>query len=98
MIRIPEPIQVSSYAGSSGDELPRAFESPSTGRLQVVQVINRWHQQDTHRRQKDYFRVLASDEETYILYRDRSLDLWFLEKGGSQSRSGFSHPAGPTVE
>lgn len=83
MMRIPEPIQVSSYAGSRGEETPRAFDSSSTGRLAVLHVLERWYQQGVQREQKDYFRVLASDGETYILYRDRFLDLWFLEKGGS---------------
>ncbi|MFQ5656437.1 MAG: hypothetical protein ACE5G5_02770 [Candidatus Methylomirabilales bacterium] len=93
MIRIPEPIQVLTYAGSRGDERPRAFAS-STGALDVVQILERWYQQDLGRRQKDYFRVLASDGETYILYRDRSLDLWFLETRGSPPRGGGPHEAG----
>jgi hypothetical protein len=76
---IPEPIQVSCYAGSRGGEAPRAFRSSITGRLVVVRILKRWVQQDLRRMQKEYFHVLASNAETYILYRDRSLDLWFLE-------------------
>jgi hypothetical protein len=76
---IPEPIQVSCYAGSRGADAPRAFRSSTTGRLIVVRILKRWLQQDLRRVQKEYFQVLASNAETYILYRDHALDLWFLE-------------------
>ncbi|KRT70330.1 MAG: hypothetical protein XU15_C0005G0061 [candidate division NC10 bacterium CSP1-5] len=79
VMAIPEPIQVSCYAGSRGVEAPRAFRSPTAGRLVVVRILKRWLQEDLRRVQKEYFQVLASNAETYILYRDCSLDLWFLE-------------------
>lgn len=80
---IPEPIQVSSYAGTKGQETPRAFQSSGAGRLVVLEVLERWVQQDFQRIQKEYFRILASDGKVYLIYRDRSLDLWFLERGDS---------------
>jgi len=83
---IPEPIQVSSYAGSRGEETPRAFHSATGGHLVVVRVISRWYQEDLRRVQKEYFQFLASNGETYILYRDCSLDLWFLEGKDPESR------------
>jgi hypothetical protein len=76
---IPEPIQVSCYAGARGGETPRAFKSSTAGQLGVVQVLERWVREVSRRVQKEYFRILASDGRIYILYRDRSLDLWFLE-------------------
>jgi len=79
VMAIPELIQVSCYAGSRGAEAPRAFRSSTAGQLDVVHILKRWVQEDFQRVQKEYFEVLASDGETYILYRDRSLDLWFLE-------------------
>lgn len=82
-MQMPEPIEVSSYAGSRGEETPRAFSSSGTGRLVVVQVLERGHQEGVHRARKEYFTVLASDGKIYTLYRDSTLDLWFLEKGGS---------------
>lgn len=80
---IPEPIQVSSYAGTKGQETPRAFQSSGAGRLVVVEILERWVEQDSRRIQKEYFRILASDGKVYIIYRDRSLDLWFLERVSS---------------
>ena len=80
MMGISEPIQVSSYAGSKGEETPRAFHSSTAGQIVVVHVIERWVQESVQREQKEYFRVLASDGQIYTLYRDRFLDLWFLEK------------------
>ncbi|MFQ5848722.1 MAG: hypothetical protein ACE5IQ_13760 [Candidatus Methylomirabilales bacterium] len=82
-MQIPEPIQVSSYAGARGEETPRAFSTSTTGRLVVVQVLERACQEGVHRERKEYFTVLASDGKIYTLYRDSTLDLWFLEKGGS---------------
>ena len=79
VMAIPEPIQVSCYAGSRGVEAPRAFRSPTAGRLVVVRILKRWIQEDLRRMQKEYFQALASNGETYILYRDCSLPLWFLE-------------------
>ncbi len=78
---------VSSYAESKGEETPRAFDSPSAGRLAVVRVLDRWYQQGVTREQKEYFRVVASDGRTYYLYRDCSLDLWFLEQRGSHEEA-----------
>lgn len=79
-MRMSEPIQVSSYSGSRGEETPRAFRSSSTGRVLVAQVLERWYQEGMQRELKEYFRVLASDGGIYTLYRDSSLDLWFLEQ------------------
>ncbi|MFQ5960053.1 MAG: hypothetical protein ACE5MG_01565 [Candidatus Methylomirabilales bacterium] len=81
---MPEPIQVSCYAGSRGEEAPRTFLSATSGQLLVIEIIERWVRQDVQRRQKEYFRVLASDGRIYVLYRDRSLDLWFLEQVDSK--------------
>lgn len=83
MMGFPEPIQVSSHAGSRGEETPRTFCSSTTDRVEVVRVLERWIQEGLQRGQKEYFRVLASDGQIYILYRDRSLDLWFMEQTGS---------------
>jgi hypothetical protein len=79
---MPEPIQVSCYAGSKGGEAPRAFRAPDARHLAVVEILNRWVQEDLQRVRKEYFQVRASDGETYLLYRDHSLDLWFLERTG----------------
>lgn len=76
---LPEPIQVSCYAGSRGEETPRDFRTATAGRLLVVRVLGHWLQEGERRGHKDYFRIIASDGKTYTIYRDRSLDLWFLE-------------------
>lgn len=82
MTALPQPIHVSSYAGSKGEETPRAFHSSPAGRLVVVRVLERWIQEEIQGTRKEYFRVRGSDGETYVLYRDQDLDLWFLEQKG----------------
>ena len=42
VMAIPEPLQVSCYAGSRGVEAPRAFRSSTAGQLDVVHILKRW--------------------------------------------------------
>ncbi len=77
---MPEPIHVSCYAGSRDEETPREFRTAAAGRLVVVELLGRWLQEGHRRGHKEYFRIIASDGKIYIIYRDRSLDLWFLER------------------
>jgi hypothetical protein len=86
IMTIPEPIQVSCYAGGRGGETPRAFRSSGRPELAVARVLTRWIQEDLRRVQKEYFEVLASDSATYRLYRDVALDLWFCEREAPEGK------------
>ena len=65
-------IVVESYAGYRGEQEPRAFTIGSR-RLEVVSVEDRWSGPDYR-----YFRVRASDGDTYVLRRDDAADAWTL--------------------
>ena len=65
-------IFVECYAGYRGEQEPRAFTIGGR-RLQVVSVEDRWTGQDYR-----YFKVTASDGDTYVLRHDESADGWTL--------------------
>lgn len=77
-------IAVECYAGYRGEEEPRAFVL-GTRRLEVTAIQDRWVAPD-HR----YFKVAASDGDTYILRHDEQTGAWTL----GAFRRGIERPAG----
>ena len=65
-------IRAECYAGYRGEEEPRAFWLGER-RLQVVSLLDRWLDPE-HR----YFKVAASDGNTYILRHDEARAEWEL--------------------
>jgi len=65
-------LRVECYAGYRGDEEPRAF-ALGERRLEVREILDRWLAPD-HR----YFKVAASDGDTYILRHDNTTGEWTL--------------------
>ncbi|MDH4067210.1 MAG: hypothetical protein OEW19_22645 [Acidobacteriota bacterium] len=65
-------IQVECYAGYRGDEEPRAF-ALGARRLEVVEIRDRWQGTDYR-----YFKVSASDGDTYVLHHDERSGEWAL--------------------
>ncbi len=65
-------LRVESYAGYRGDEEPRAF-ALGARRLEVNAILDRWLAPD-HR----YFKVAASDGDTYVLRHDDATGEWTL--------------------
>ena len=65
-------LRVECYAGYRGDEEPRAF-ALGERRLEVLEILDRWLAPD-HR----YFKVAASDGDTYILRHDNVTGEWTL--------------------
>ncbi|MCC6610522.1 MAG: hypothetical protein IT515_12735 [Burkholderiales bacterium] len=66
------PVTVECYAGYRGEEEPRAF-TLGERRLEVAAIQDRWLAPD-HR----YFKVAASDGDTYILRHDAQTGEWTL--------------------
>lgn len=69
-------LRVECYAGHRAEEEPRAFTTGER-RLEVRSVLDRWVGPDYR-----YFRVAASDGNTYILRRDDVRDEWELSAFG----------------
>jgi hypothetical protein len=65
-------IHVECYAGHRGQQEPRAF-SLGERRLQVTSILDRWLAPEYR-----YFKVAASDGNTYILRHDETRDEWEL--------------------
>jgi hypothetical protein len=63
-------IRVSCYEGYTSDETPRSFCLGDRW-LEVVEILDRWRGED-----HEYFRLVASDGNRYILRRDRVRDEW----------------------
>ena len=63
-------IRVECYAGYRGEETPRCLFFDDRA-LEVTEVLDRWFGAD-HR----YFKVLGSDEATYILRQDIPTHNW----------------------
>ena len=72
-------LQVECYAGYRGEQEPRVF-SLGERRLEVLSILDRWLAPE-HR----YFKVAASDGDTYVLRHDQASGEWTLgayRKGG----------------
>ena len=65
-------IQVECYAGYRGEETPRYIQM-ATNRIEVREIVDRWLSPD-HR----YFKVIGSDDATYIIRHDTSAWQWEL--------------------
>lgn len=65
-------LKVECYAGYRGEQEPRAF-IVGERRLDVVAIQDRWLAPD-HR----YFRVTASDGDTWVLRHDEASGDWTL--------------------
>jgi hypothetical protein len=77
-------IQVECYAGYRGEETPR-FIRMATYKIEVKEVVDRWIAPD-HR----YFKVIGSDDATYIIRHESAT--WQWELVFYQSAGGFTKP------
>jgi hypothetical protein len=65
-------IQVECYAGYRGEETPRRI-CMATYKIEVREIVDRWLSPD-HR----YFKILGSDDATYIIRHDTQNWQWEL--------------------
>lgn len=72
--QLPKKVEVIAYSGYKANERPLFFFLEQT-RLEVRDIIDRWYGVDN-----DYFKVLASDGNVYLLKWQRLLDVWLLVK------------------
>jgi len=66
-------VTVQSYAGYRAEERPRSF-TIGGHRYEVDEILDRWFGPD-----HSYFKVRASDGNTYLLRYDFTADVWTLE-------------------
>ncbi len=65
-------IQVECYDGYRGEETPRCIRM-ATYKIEVREIVDRWLSPD-HR----YFKILGSDDATYIIRHDTATWQWEL--------------------
>lgn len=71
-------INVSSYAGYKGEEMPRSFMMDGRS-IDVIEVARMWTEEDRiTRRKKRFFRVQGRDSHRYDLYYDEESMAWYL--------------------
>jgi hypothetical protein len=73
-------VGVECYAGSMGEETPRAIQIGG-GRIEVAEVVDRWLAPG-HR----YFKLLGKDGDTYLVRNDVVTGKWELtmfQRGGA---------------
>jgi len=83
-------IQVDCYAGYRGEETPRRIRM-ADNKIDVREIVDRWLSPD-HR----YFKVIGSDDATYII-RHNPLE-WQWELVFYQSAEGISREIGECGE
>lgn len=71
-----EEVEVSTYSGYKADERPLDFFWGGR-RLVVEEILGRWCGPED-----DFFKVLAHNERTYLLKRERTTDIWYVVPNG----------------
>lgn len=75
-----EKIQIISYSGYKGDEMPRAFVLHSEV-INVVKILNMWVEESLiDKQRKRFFKVRGSDGYEYKIYYDEKTNEWYLAK------------------
>lgn len=72
-----ERIDVISYSGRKGDELPATFILRGL-RIDVLEILEHWIEEGlVDRVRKRYFKVKGSDGNTHRIYYDEDKGGWF---------------------
>jgi hypothetical protein len=66
-------MKVECYAGYKGEQYPKRFTLGEQV-LEVAEVEDQWYSPSSQ-----YFRVLASDGNIYVLRHDQEKDTWTLD-------------------
>ena len=73
------PIRVECWSGYKADEYPKCFYLENA-RIEIAEIADRWYQGDFSPEWpvSDYFKVVTSDGEQFILKHELHTDKWFL--------------------
>lgn len=74
-------VEVISYAGHKGEEIPRSFIIDGEN-VEVLEILRMWLEEGYESRERRrFFRVRGSDGYLHTLYFDEKSREWFLAKG-----------------
>ena len=73
------PVEVECHSGYKADEYPKCIILANK-RLDVAKVTDRWYHGDANPEfpVSDYFKVLTTDGENYIIKHELIDDKWYL--------------------
>lgn len=74
---IDEMLEVITYSGYRGEEVPRGF-SLHEKRVEVVEILDTWIEEDfTNKVRKRFFKVKGKDGDTHQIYYNEKTLAWF---------------------
>lgn len=78
MIRLI-PIKAECHSGFKADEYPKCFYVDNN-RIEIQEITDRWYQGDNNPEWpvSNYFKVIATDGQQYIIKHDLEKDTWYL--------------------
>lgn len=78
---IDEILEVVTYSGYRGEEVPREF-SLHEKRVEVVEILNTWIEEDfANKVRKRFFKVKGKDRDTHqIYYNEKTLTWFYVQK------------------
>jgi hypothetical protein len=65
-------LEVDTIRGPDGESVPTAFKL-GTRNLAVREIVDRWLAND-----HSYFKIIANNDDVYILRHDKSAQIWEL--------------------
>ena len=74
-----EEIGVECYGGYKADERPVAFTFRGR-RRKIAEIVDRWYEggRDARQPELDYFRVLSTAGETFLIRYNKLFDRWAI--------------------
>jgi hypothetical protein len=74
------PVKVESHSGYKADEFPKSFYRDDRI-YEVEEIADRWYQVESSNKEvpaSDYFRIITTLGESFIIKHDLDKDEWFL--------------------
>ncbi len=73
------PVQVECHAGYKAGEYPVCFYWENI-RFEIREILDRWYQGESNPGfpAANYFKVITTDQKTFILKNEISTDRWFI--------------------
>jgi hypothetical protein len=73
------PVEVESHSGYKSDEYPKCFYW-NLVKYDIQEIIDRWYQRENTPEWpvSDYFRIMSTSGEQFLLKHDLERDEWFL--------------------
>jgi hypothetical protein len=72
-----ERIQIISYSGYRGEQIPRAMTFQNK-KIEVLEILSQWVEEEVaDRTRRRFFKVKGSDGDVHTIYYDEKVMEWF---------------------